>query len=231
MVAGKSSGSNAKKTGVGVEITLRVDGASGLRKALDDIGRKAPRAMALSLNRLADDVQAEVKKGLASRFTVRRSAFVQNTIFRKGDDFATNTRLRAQVRVNPDRNFLAKFEEGGRKGPRSGTSVAIPLEAVKPTPMTVVQARMRPAALRMNQQVRKITTPAGTFLVKNRPGRGKGQMTGWRTEFLYKLRPSVPIRPRLDMHSTALRVVSSRAKEVLMMGVDAAIIGLSGRLR
>lgn len=207
-----------------MDIQINVSGNAMVRAELQRIGRQAPFAMANTLNDTANAAQQAVKDSLASRFTLRRDTFVKNTIYRqRGVDFATKTKLQAVVRVNPARNFLAQHEEGGRKAPVAGTNVAIPLEAVQPNPAIVVPKRLRPAALRLNQQVRKVVTPSGTFLVRNRPGRGRGGLVGWRTEFLYKLQRDVPVRPRLQMRDTSEKAINASFVRLALLNIDHAI--------
>jgi hypothetical protein len=212
-----------------VDLKIRVEGVDAIKAAMREIGAKAPRALTLTLNKLADDGQRAVQDSLPRSFTMRRADFVKRTIYRKGDDFATNGRPVARFGVNPERNFLAKFEESGIKTPMSGRSVAVPLQGVKPTSMTVVPNRMRPAALRTNEQVRKVVTSNGTFLVKNVQGKGKGRLTGWRTDFLYKLVPSVRITARLGFLETATRTIDATFVRTAIMGIDAALSGFIGR--
>jgi hypothetical protein len=207
-----------------IKLSFRNEGAA--QKMLADLRTGAPAAVALACNKLADTVQAEVRRSLSGSFTLRRQLFVERTIYRnKGTDFARwNQRpIQAVVRVNPERNFLAQHEEGGTKTAASGTNVAIPLQGVRPTATEVVPKRMRPAQLRTNTQVRKVVTPNGTFLVRNRPGTGKGKTLGWRTEFLYKLKRSVPLRPRLGMVDTFSRVVDRGAITEMMAALEVAI--------
>ena len=212
-----------------MDLKIRVEGVDAIKAALREIGAKAPRALTLTLNKLADDGQKAVQDSLPKSFTMRRADFVKRTIYRKGDDFATNGRPVARFGVNPERNILAKFEESGSKVPMSGRSVAVPLQGVKPTAMTIVPKRMRPAALRTNEQVRKVVTPNGTFLVKNVQGKGAGRRTGWRTDFLYKLVPRVRITARLGFHETAKKAIDASFVRTATAGIDAALAGFTGR--
>ncbi len=212
-----------------MDLKIRVEGVDAIKAAMREIGAKAPRALTLTLNKLADDGQKAVQDSLAGSFTMRRPDFVKRTIYRKGTDFATNTRPQARFGVNPERDQLAKFEENSVKAPRSGRHVAIPLYAVKPTAMTVVPKRLRPAALRGNEQVRKVTTPNGTFLVKNVQGKGRGRLTGWRTDLLYKLVPNVRLKSRLRFHETAKKAIDESFVRTATAGIDAALAGFTGR--
>lgn len=207
-----------------MKITLNVTGAESVKTTLKEIGRQAPFAVATGLNSLANEAQQGLQGELKDRLTLRRPDFVKNTIFRaKGTDFATKSKLQATVRVHPERDFLAQHEEGEIKRARSGLSVAVPLLAIQPADSTVIPRRLRPSGLRNNPQVRKITTPAGTFLVRNRPGRGRGGLNGWRTEFLYELKRGVPLRPRLRFHATTQRVIDASWDRHLMAGIDKAL--------
>ena len=206
-----------------MQIQIKVTGSDALRAELQRIGRQAPYAMSLALNATANEAQTAIRGGL-SAFTLRRKTFVENTIYRqRGVDFATKTKLEATVRVNPARDFLAQHEDGGQKTARVGTHVAIPLPSVQPDRTAVVPRRLRPAALRTNGQVRKIVTPNGVFLVRNRPGKGKGRLDGWRTEFLYELKRSVPLRPRLGFHVHAQKAIDASFQRHALNGIDRAI--------
>ena len=213
-----------------MQLTLRITGHDEIKKALQEIGRKAPRALTLTLNKLADDGQKAVQGTLAKSFTLRRAEYVTKTIFRKGDDFATQSRPRAAYGVNPERNILAKFEEDSIKAPMSGRSVAIPLLAVKPTRESVVSKGLRISTLRTDPKVRRITTPNGTFLVKEkRAGKVKGVKFGARTDLLYKLVPSVRLSARLNFHATAKRSLDDTFVRTATAGIEAALAGFTGR--
>jgi hypothetical protein len=204
-----------------IKVTLR--DSQLVHDALAEIGRQAPFAMAKTLNATANAAQTAVRLGLTKKqaFTLRRPDFVLRTIYRQpGHDFATKANLRAAVRVHPERDFLAQHEEAGRKVPTSGRSVAIPLEAVKPSEGSVVPRRLRPSALRSNAQVRRITTPSGDYLVRNVRGRGRGGLRGWRTEFLYRLQPSVPLRGRLGFVRTASDTIDARFVGIALVEID-----------
>lgn len=203
---------------------IHVKGSDAVRHELQHIGRQAPFALSLALNHTANEAQRQIQSGL-SAFTLRRKEFVERTIYRKpGEDFATKSKFRAAVRVNPARDFLGQHEEGGSKTPLSGRSVAIPLPAVvEAAGQPVIPKRLRPSGLRLNPQVRKVTTPAGTFLVRNRPGKGRGRLDGWRTEFLYRLKPSVPIKPRLRFHANASKAIDATFERIALAAIDQAV--------
>ncbi len=193
-----------------MDVTLQVKGDEATKAAMAALGKDAAFVTAQALNATANAAQQAIRDNLTG-FTLRRREFILRTIYRRpGTDFAKKTDLRAFVRVNPQRDVLAKHEEGGRKVPGAGgRTVAIPLQAVKPNEMAIVPRRLRPAQL-PRDQVRRVETPAGIFLVRNRPGRGSATRPGWRTEFLYRLKPSTPLRPRLKFVETANKAVDQQ---------------------
>ena len=208
-----------------MDIRINIKNERSARKLLADLRSGAPGAVALACNKLADGVQAEVRKGLPSAFTLRRKPFIEQSIYRnKSTDFARyNQRpIQATVRINPERDYLAKHEDGGLKTPRSGQFVAIPLKPVRPVFSQVVRDKWRIGTLKTDPNVRKLTTPAGTFLVRDVKGRGKANR-GARTDFLYVFRRSVPLKPRLRMLETFSRVVDKDAVPQMMRAIDAAI--------
>lgn len=204
-----------------MRIQIDVKGSEAVRAELKDIGRKAPRAMSETLNATANAAQKEIRGGL-DVFTLRRKTFVEQTIYRqRGVDFATTKKLQAVVRVNPDRDFLAQHEDGTPKTARSGSSVAIPMDAVQQHARNgIIPTKFRPSGLRLHPQVRKVVTPAGVFLVRNRPGKGKGRLDGWRTEFLYRLKGSVPLKPRLRFHVHASTAIDRDFERLALKHID-----------
>ena len=200
---------------------IRVTGTVEVNKALRELGPKARSALAYALNQTANDVQGKIQAGLRSRFTLRRDTFVQRTIYRQPSvDFATKDELRAGVRVHPERNFLAQHEDGGQKTARDGGMVAIPLKAVQPSPALVVPTRLRPSGMRNDRRVSKVVLPTGTFLVRHTKGT---KSKAARSEFLYELKRSVPLRPRLGFLETSEKTVNRVYQRQALLALDYAL--------
>ncbi len=211
-----------------MRITLDVQGKPDVVDGLRTLGREAPFVMSRALDDTANAAQRAIQDTLPQHFTLRRADFIKRTIYRARPlDFARTDRLQAVVRVNPDRDMLALHEDGGDKTPRSGAHVAIPLPAIKRNKVDVITRAQRPAALRFAPNVRKIETPSGIYLVRNRPGKGKGRLVGWRTEFLYKLKSSVPIRPRLAFFKTANTAIDDAFVRLALLRIDNALAKVS----
>lgn len=203
-----------------MSITVKVTGTATVNQLIRELGPKARSALAYALNQTANDVQTKIQAGLRSRFTLRRDTFVQRTIYRQpGVDFATKDELRAGVRVHPTRDFLAQHEEGGQKAARDGGMVAIPLKAVQPSPLVVVPKRLRPSGMREDQRVSKVVLPTGTFLVRHTKSKGKEG----RSEFLYELKRSVPLRPRLGFIRTSEETINRVYQRQALLALDYAL--------
>lgn len=207
-----------------LDIKITIEGGESLTAALAACRQRAPAAMAKALNDTANSAQTRVRDGLASRFTLRRPDFMLRTIYRKpGQDFATTQQQQAAVGINPERNYFAKFEDGGRKTARSGRDVAIPLPAVKRNKADVVTAANRPKGLLGKPGVRKVVTPHGTWIVQEKR---KYKGMGARTEFLYKLQPDVPIRPMLGFVQTVNDAVASTFEGHAVRAITVALVKL-----
>jgi hypothetical protein len=180
-------------------LSVKITGVAGVRSMLQTVQKQIPFAMATALNTTANAVQSEVRQGLNERFTLRRKAFIENTIYRqRGTDFATKSHFQAIVRVHPERDVLAKHERGGTKAPIDGKYLMLPTSAVRRTKRDLIAESQKPRALYGKKGVFK----RGDVLYKE-SGRGKSR----RLTALYVFKRSAKIRPRLGMQDTAHRVV------------------------
>lgn len=194
---------------------ITVTGDDAVRKQLHEIGRQAPFALATALNGVANAAQKGIRENMADKFAFRRRNFVESTIYRnKSTDFATKTKLSATVRVHPERDFLAKHEEGGAKTPQSGNSIAIPSVAVRRNKADVIPRGQRPAALVGKKGVFRL----GNVIYQS-SGRGKRK----RRTALYLLRRSVRIAPRLEFVQTAVRTITAQWVPIAMSAIDKAL--------
>lgn len=184
-------------------ITITIDPASlkVVERAIANFGDRARFAASVGLNRTANEVQDGIRAGLPSHFTLRREAFVKNTIYRKpGEDFASKTKLTAGVRINEERNFLAKFEAGGLKEPTGGRRfLAIPVDVKRNKADIVTKAN----------SIRALLASGKAFLKNGRvwlkTGRGGKQL-----KLAYVLKPSVKIDPDLRFVETGTRIALER---------------------
>lgn len=148
------------------DMMIKVDGMVELNELVAQLPRKTLFAVSMGMNRTMDEAQDAIRKRAASKFTLRRKTFVEQTIWRRpglwphGDFANKDNPHSAAVRVNPDRDFLAKFEEGGSKRPRGGgvggagdkdRALAVPVGA-RPSKGAVVPTKYTLKALFFGQQ-------------------------------------------------------------------------------
>lgn len=222
-------------------ITLDVvqDGGTPIAAQISGLASQLPYALSVALNLTANAAQSAVKATLPSEFTLRRASFIENTIYRKpGQDFATKTNLVAAVRVNPGRDFLAKFEVGGEKRSLSGHALAVPIVRIgapnliigrnDPRSIHRVMAliaeqggkavgpfKKRTATRAARQSFFILRTRHGNTLVMQRDGANVG--------VLYAFKKQVPIKPDLHFDETAMAAALASWDANFAAALDRAI--------
>lgn len=187
-----------------MKIDIQVD-EGNITESLAGLSGQMRFAMSKALNTTATDAQRAIQDSLTAHFTLRRPDFIKRTIKRNKDDFATKENLVASVRVDPDRDFLAKFEENSEKVPTHGRKViAIPTEAVRRTKASIIASQDRPARIMATRN-----TEAGrAFIIGNAMYRVLGRGKRAVLQRVYTLKPRVGIRQRLGFVETANAAVS-----------------------
>lgn len=205
-------------------LTVTTDDQSGIAGALSGLRGQLPFALSVAINNTLNDAQSAIQAKLPDEFTLRRADFIQKTIYIAPGDRARKDNLVGTVRVNPDRNFLAKFEYGGEKQSASGKSLAIPImRASDPSliigrgdPLSVkmlmasitashgkvLRSRVRKGQLRVAvdpNRVFLLKTDKGTFIVQ-RTGPGAGD-----TRILWQFRKQTALPANLDFENTAMQ--------------------------
>ena len=222
------------------DITMKVEGADEVNALLAKLPANAKYGAALGMNRTMDEAQAKVKAGLSGRFTLRRKTFIENTIYRKPrEDFATKDKLEARVQVNPERDFLSKFEEGGSKRPRGGgtggpgdkdRALAIPVGA-RPSKGAVVPTKYTLKALFFGQQsaisqaksvygkrkgvrrtLLKRSVAQDVAVMNGKVYRIAGTKRNPKLDLLWVFKKATWIKPRLRFAKTAQEVIAARAE-------------------
>ena len=199
-----------------MQFTIQVDDKA-FRKWLATAPRNLRFAASVGLNRTVDEAQREIQASLGSKFTLRRADFVKRTIYRKpGEDFATKDKLIAAVQVNPERDFLAKFEAGGDKTSKSGGPVAIPIDIRRNKNDIVPKSQWVGALLAAKKAFIK------NGLVLQRLGT---KATGFEIRLAYIFKPSVRIRPVLKFVETARAVAARRLVPNVAGSINRMIAG------
>ena len=195
-----------------MEVTMKVEGLDEALKNLAAMPKQVRFGASIGLNRTMNEAQDAIRASLGAKFTLRRSPFVLNTIYRKpGEDFPTATTLEARVRVHDDRNQLAKFEDGGTKEPTRGRKMlAVPVSVRRNKNDIVTKANSVKALLASGKAYMR---DGKVWLLS---GRGK---TKTRT-LAYIFKRSVPTPKKLGFVEVGTKTIAARAKD----NIEGAIV-------
>jgi hypothetical protein len=225
-----------------IEFTVDVQHESEIISMLAGVRSQTPYAISVSINRSLDDAQAAIRRTLPEHFHLRSKEFVERTIYIANKDRARKDNLVGIVRVNPERNFLAKFETDHEKRARGGKNLAVPVLRIRqpdliikrshPLSFKKVMQAIDQRGGRIKARRKKGAPPPGPLgdvfllkkngrtLVMQRPVSG-GDRTGNRSNLkvLYVFEHEVPIEPELHFADTAL----ATAQRVWVRNFEAAI--------
>lgn len=218
--------SKAFVIGVTLSVTSESTFAS-LAADISGVSDQLPYAMSRAANAVVNRAQQAIQGSLEDKFTLRRGTFIRNTIYRNPQtDFANKSQspIQATVRVDPSRDYLAKFETDTSKSAQSGGSLAVPI--VRESDKSMIIQRSSPLYIktvmaliagqggknvgpfRRGKRGRQLQQQS-FFLLKSRVGEtlvmqrlGPGQ-----ARVLYAFRKSVPIKADLDFVEIAEEVV------------------------
>ena len=207
-------------------------GTSGAEKAHASVMRSLPKqiryATAVALTRTAKDAQAEVRRQLPERFTIR-TGWVAKGIRIKS---ARKDDLESSVQVKDD--FMALQETGGLRRSRSGDALAVPVGA-RPTPRSMTRPDKFPG--RMLDKSRYFIAPLTSKSLTARSRDGKnvrrrihsqqltgadvGKMAVFRRrskkrlpiDLMYIFAKQVDVKPRFGFMETVKAVVEARLGE------------------
>ena len=177
---------------------------SGAERTHASVMRSLPKqiryATAVALTRTAKDAQAEVRRQLPERFTIR-TGWVAKGIRIKP---ARKNDLESSVRVMDE--FMALQETGGLRRSRSGEAAAVPIGA-RPTPLSVTRPSMFPGRLleKPNHFIAPMKDDPQTSAVWRRTGR-----KGRNRKLMYIFDKRVEVKPRFGFMGTVRAVVEAR---------------------
>jgi len=169
-----------------------------------------PFATSRAINATAISFQEKQRQGIRERFTIRRQWVLRGVKINR-EDFARKDRLEARVHIDSARDFLIKFEKGGRKRPE-GSRLAIPAE-VRRTKAGVVSRTLRPRALDFKPTGDgRYAGQKKTFMLRRPGGRGVifqffGRRGNRQTRTLFTFAPSAKIEPILKFEETATATI------------------------
>lgn len=148
-------------------------------QAHNHLRHEMPFVTSLAINESAKIAQADQRRKMLMRFTVRRRTWVERNV--KISPFSTKNRLEAIIKIDPPggrSDILSKFEDGGVKKARDGGRLAIPVEARRGKTGVVGRAQ-RPKAFNFELVGRgpKATVYRGdrrTFMIRGHDGKTGG---------------------------------------------------------
>lgn len=140
--------------------------------------RQVPYAVSLAMNRTAEEAQEAQRVAMRREYTIRRPWVLQGIKIPRGG-FASKQNLSVTIGVDPARDFLTKFERGGKKRPRrGGRSIAVP-EGAKRNKQDIVPKSQRPRSFEFTRGSSSLATRVtvmrgnrGTMMIRYPDGRG-----------------------------------------------------------
>lgn len=158
-----------------------------LLAAFDEVSaRNLPYAMKLGMNALGVAAQGAMKERLQREFELRRVPWNVNAIKIDKGGFATKTKWRVKIFLDPRASYLEKFEESGIHEPFGGRNYLwVPNDAVFRKRIIEARNPLHPKNLHMHprnhgdgligdQRTFMIRSNSGKLLVFQRLGSGQG---------------------------------------------------------
>lgn len=217
-----------------MNITIRSNVAQ-VRGALDDLIRQQlPFATSKAVNDITLEARDYLRDRVAASFIIRRPWVTAKgafpvTLSKKGDVVKRGT-----VRLDPSRDFLGKFEQGGDKVSRTGAKLAVPIEA-RPNPRALVPKALGVRALQLRAtrtasgkvqlkglQRTFVVKTAGQSLILQRKARGV-------VRTLYAFKRSVPIPPALHFYDSIAAYVRNEWNTVAGEALRYALLNAKAR--
>lgn len=189
-----------------MSITVTARGAFETQVMLLKLAKQQiPFAMAKATNDITLEAREFLKDRNRSAFTIRRPWVLNGWRVKLANKRMSP--IKATLWLDPSRDFLAKFEDGGTKQSRTGRSLAVPLDARK-SPRSIVPAALRIPALQLRahrtkggkvqlkglQRTFTVRTASHTLVLQRK---GKNNLLT-----LYAFKRSVPIPATLRFFDT-----------------------------
>lgn len=195
-----------------LQINVQSDIAAAMRR-LSSITEKQQFAFATAraLTQTAVEVQAEVKRNMPERFTLRRDWIVRGMRVDKA------TKANLQARVYSRDKFMGLQEHGGTKNPLRNF-LAIPTSMVKRTPKDLVKKSDKPAALGDRASVVEVN--GNKYLALKKPRKGAN---GQKLRLMYLLVPRAQMEKRLKLGEDGMRIARARFVKNLQRSLEEAV--------
>ena len=222
-------------------MNITVRGLAEAKRLIGGVERQIPYAMAKAVNDVTLEARDYLKDRNRQAFIIRRPWVLNGWRVKLASKRMAP--IKATLWLDPTRDFLAKFEAGGRKLPVSGSTVGIPIGA-RPTKGRLVPNDMQIKSFGLRRHTTsggkvQIKGARGTFMVKTKAGAlllqrttrmraarsAKGSLGAFRVflgansagsvRVLWAFNRSVPISPVLDFYETVGRYVVNEWPHVM----------------
>lgn len=198
-------------------MNITVRGLAEARRLIGGVERQIPYAMAKAVNDVTLEARDYLKDRNRQAFIIRRPWVLNGWRVKLASKRMTP--IKATLWLDPTRDFLAKFEAGGSKVSRSGSSLAVPLDARRGAKGLVPKA-LSIRALQLRKHVTKggkiqLKGVNGAFTVRTASHTLVLQRKARRIETLYVFKRSVPIPPSLHFYETVGRYVANEWPHVM----------------
>lgn len=226
---------------------VTVRGADAVRRTLSNLEqRQIPYALSKSTNQVTLEARDYLKDRNRQAFIIRRPWVLNGWRVRLSNK--RQTPIKATLWLDPTRDFLSKFEDGGSKQSRSGSSLAVPIGA-RPSPKALVPKTLLIRALQLRKHVTSTgkvqlkglhgsfsardggrtwilqRISSGNSYARTRPS-GRGGTKGGRdpgVRVLYSFKKSVPIPAALQFYQSVGNYVANEWPSIMGEALGEAI--------
>jgi hypothetical protein len=212
-----------------MNISLEIKGARELQAKIENLARaQMPFAISKAVNETAYAARDQMEVKTRAVFIIRRPWVA--TGWRVLPSKKRDEPKVATLYLDPSRDMLAKFEQGGQKTSRTGLSLAVPEEARRGK-SDIVPAKWRIRALQFTKHVTKagkiqLKGLDGTFIAKGTANTVVLRRTRRALQVLYVFKRAVPIPASLQFYKTARDVVrkvwSTKLSEAIALAIRSA---------
>lgn len=208
-------------------VSIKTNSGQAVR-ATRQLLRQIPFALSGALNQVALDFRAEEREHIARTFNVVNKAFVLNRVQFRRKDFAKAHRLKATVRIDPERDFLAKHESikgsrflavparAARIGRRGQRGCRHPAFQAHEDDLRHPREGAPPGACRTQRRVHRVPRRGHHRVHQAKARRSTSPFKRGNSPYYY-VAPKVPGFGRLPQRSTGTtREARARAMEVML---------------
>ena len=198
--------------------------------ALYQVKEQIGYACFIAVDEVTKQAQEEERTEVGIVFTVRRKDYIRGSI--KILQFPTKSNPVAIIAVDPTRNVLAKFEDGGQKTSRGGSVVgglSVPLSGARPSFTGIVPPALKASTILRGEGFKVISGGKEFILLRtSNTGSQGSRKAGQRAKdpgikVMYVVKPGVPIPPALHFVQTITDVVNARWHDIANAAIRKAI--------